>query len=244
MIKLSFFSVDGGKKNFLRVVICSGVVRSNWIAEFDSGDALNSGSKGVDGCSMIAPIGAHSDEFRMTRWPLSATCLSKTASLIPPPRFVRRSSTSELRSVSIFSGKLGAASAAFDGIAGAETTGGVEALPAAVGMGEICCGPGVPGARLGGVCFTRYNSHRTSPTTERATAIQAVRSIKGHAEKAIHKRTACSGDAGCRISATGPDHDPPRPRVDIALIASTRGSFHEQRRASLPLPKNTPNRSG
>src|SRR5207249_10829703 len=137
MVKLSFFSVDGGKKNFLRVVICSGVVRSNWIAEFDSGDALNSGCKGADGCSMIAPIGAHSDEFRITRWPFSATCLSKTASLIPPPRFVRWSSTSELRSVSIFSGKLGAVSAALDGIAGAATIGDVEPLAAPVGLGEI-----------------------------------------------------------------------------------------------------------
>jgi hypothetical protein len=193
---------------------------------------------------VIAPIGAPSAEFKTTRWPFSATCLSKTASLIPPPRLVRRSSTSELRSVSIFSGKLGAVSIALDGIAGAATTGGVETLPAAVGTGEICCGAAVPGARLGGVCFTRYNSHSTSPTTERATAIQAVRSIKSHAEEAIHKRTACSADAGCRVSATGPDHDPPRPRVDIALIASIRGRFHEERRASLPLPKNTPNRSG
>ena len=193
---------------------------------------------------MIAPIGAHSAEFKTTRWPFSATCLSKTASLIPPPRFVRRSSTSELRSVSIFSGKLGAASAAFAGIAGAATTGGVEALPAAVGMGEICCGAAVTGARLGGVCFTRYSSHSTSPTTERATAIQAVRSIKSHAEPAIHKRTACLSEVLRRVSAAGPDHGLPHPRVDIALIASIRGSFHEERRASRALPKNRPNRSG
>src|SRR5436189_4199079 len=205
---------------------------------------MNSGSAGADGCSMIEPIGAHSAEFKTTRWPFSATCLSKTASLIPPPRFVRRSSTSELRSVSIFSGKLGAVSAALDGIAGAATTGGVEALPAPVGLGEICCGAVATGARLGGVCFTRYSSHNTSPTTQRATAIQAVRSIKSHAEAIIHKRTACLSDAACCVSATGPDHDLPHPRVDIALIASIRASFHEERRASLPLPKNTPNRSG
>src|SRR5947207_8331276 len=154
MIKLSFFSVDGGKKNFLRVVICSGVVRSNWIAEFDSGDALNSGSKGADGCSMIAPIGAHSDEFRMTRWPLSATCLSKTASLIPPPRFVRWSSTSELRSVSIFSEKLAAASPGLRAVAGAVASGGAEGLAVRVGTAEACAGT-LTGARLGGVCLAR-----------------------------------------------------------------------------------------
>src|SRR5437870_5431877 len=45
---------------------CSGVVRSNCTTEFDSVDAVNSGSVGVgpDGCSMIAPIGALCAEFR------------------------------------------------------------------------------------------------------------------------------------------------------------------------------------
>ena len=193
---------------------------------------------------MIAPIGAHSAEFKITRWPFSATCLSKTASLIPPPRFVRWSSTSELRSVSIFSGKLGVVSAALDGISGAATTGGGEPLAAAVGTGEICCGAVGIEARLGGVCFTRYSSHTTSPTTQRATAIQAVRSIKSHADAVIHKRTACLNDEACCVSATGPDHYLPHPTVDIALIASIRGSFHEERRASPPLPKNTPSRLG
>src|SRR5216110_2772946 len=164
---------------------------------------------------MIEPIGAHSAEFKTTRWPFSATCLSKTASLIPPPRFVRRSSTSELRSVSIFSGKPGVASAGFAGIAGAATAGGAEALPAVVGTGETCSDPAAIGARLGGVCFTRYSSHSTSPTTQRATAIQAVRSIKSHAEVAIHKRTAYLSEVlRSVVSAAAPDHNLPPPTVD------------------------------
>src|SRR5213080_115890 len=193
---------------------------------------------------MIEPIGAHSAEFRTTRWPFSATCLSKTASLIPPPRFVRRSSTSELRSVSIFSGKLGVASAAFAGIAGAATAGDAEALAEVVGTGETCSGPTAIGARLGGVCFAKYSSHSTSPTTQRATGIQAVRSIQGHAEAAIHKRTAWLSEVLRCVFAAAPDHDLPRPTVDIALTASIRGDFHEGRRASPALPKNTPNRLG
>ncbi|PYL22244.1 MAG: hypothetical protein DMF37_12525 [Verrucomicrobia bacterium] len=112
---------------------------------------VNSGSAGADGCSMSAPIGALSAEFRTTRCPFSATCLSKTASLIPPPRFVRRSSTSELRSVSIFSGKLGTGSAAFGATSGAAS--GVE--EAIVAVGEACPGVTLTGADLGGACFTR-----------------------------------------------------------------------------------------
>src|SRR5205823_4941638 len=175
----------------------------------------------------------------------SATGFTNAASLMPAPRFVRRSSTSELRSVSIVSGKLGVASAAFAGIAGAATAGDAEALPEVVGTGETCSDPTAIGARLGGACFAKYSSHSTRPITQRATAIQAVRSIQGHAKAAIHKRTACLSEVLRRVvSAVGPDHSLPRPTVDIALIASIRADFHEECRASPPLPKNTPNRSG
>ena len=133
------------------MVTASGVVRSNCTAEFASVDAVNSGNAGADGCSMIAPIGALSVEFKTTGFPFSATCLSRIASLMPPPRFVRRSSTSELRSVSIFSGKLGTGSAAFGAAAGAASGVG-EAIDA---VGEDCSGTTLTGAGLGGVCFTK-----------------------------------------------------------------------------------------
>src|SRR5437773_11544620 len=98
---------------------------------------------------MIEPIGAHSAEFKTTRWPFSATCLSKIASLIPPPRFVRRSSTSELRSVSIFSGKLGTGSAALGATSGA--AGGFGDAVVAVGGARL--GETLVRVGIGGVFF-------------------------------------------------------------------------------------------
>src|SRR5437667_12547235 len=79
------------------------------------------------------------------------------------------------------------------------------------------------------------------PFTQRVTAVHGVRSIKSHAEAAIHRRTACLSDAPHRGSAAGPDHTQPHPTVDTAPIASIRASFREQRHASQLLPENTPN---
>src|SRR6266404_6429054 len=64
---------------------------------------LYSGRFGVAGSWRIAPIGSRSGKFRVTRLFSSATYFSKTMSLIPPPRFVRWSSMSEFRNVSVFS---------------------------------------------------------------------------------------------------------------------------------------------
>ena len=47
----------------------------------------------------------------------------------------------------------------------------------AVVVGEVCPGVALTGAGLGAICFARYTSHTTSPTTQRATTIHAVRSI-------------------------------------------------------------------
>ncbi|PYL67371.1 MAG: hypothetical protein DMF20_03685 [Verrucomicrobia bacterium] len=132
---MSFGSGDFSKKNFFRMAICSGVVRSNCTTELDSVDAVNSGSVGADGCSMIAPIGALCAEFNTTVCPFSAICLRRIASRMPPPRFVKRSSMSEFRSVSIFSAKLGPDSGLF-GVASEETDGGDVSKVLGVAVGD------------------------------------------------------------------------------------------------------------
>jgi hypothetical protein len=55
-----------------------------------------------------------------------------------------------LRSVFIFSGKLGAASSGLRAVA----SGGAEGLAVSVGTAGACAGA-LTGARLGGVCFAR-----------------------------------------------------------------------------------------
>jgi len=62
--------------------------------------------------------------------------LSKTASVIAPPRFVRCSSTSPFVIVSDFSAKAGTDSAG-EGDGDAAETGGVEALGEAAVAGEL-----------------------------------------------------------------------------------------------------------
>src|SRR5215475_1528280 len=99
------------------------------------------------------------------------------ASAMPPPRFVNRSSTSELRNVSSFSAKAGADSltgGAASGVAIGDDEGGIIA---GVAVDKVCPGLGVTGTGLGAICFARYISHTTRPTTQRATTIHAVRSI-------------------------------------------------------------------
>jgi hypothetical protein len=128
-------------------------VRSNCTAEFELPDIVNSGSTGEAGCSMIAPIGVLPAEFKTTRCPCSAICLSKTASLIPPPRLVRRSSTSALRSVSIFSAKVGPG---WTGVGVGTGLGGKygvgEALAIVTGGGGLGDAVIVDG-RAGGICL-------------------------------------------------------------------------------------------
>src|SRR5437588_11338216 len=100
-----------------------------------------------------------------------------TASAMPPPRLVKRNSTSELRSVSTLSAKVGTGSLGCAAASGVASGDGEGARIAGVAVGEVCPGDAVTGAGLGAICFARYISHTTSPTTQRATTIHAVRSI-------------------------------------------------------------------
>src|SRR6478736_3938796 len=98
---------------------------------------------------------------------------------MPPPRLVKRNSTSELRNVSTFSAKVGPGSAPCGAASGEASGDGEAARIAGVAVDEVCPGVGVAlmGAGLGAICFARYTSHTTSPITQRATTIHAVRSI-------------------------------------------------------------------
>src|ERR1700746_2108130 len=95
---------------------------------------------------------------------------------MPPPRLVKRNSTSELRNVSTFSAKVGTDSAPCGAASGVASGDGEGARIAGVAIGELCPGAAVTGAGLA-ICFARYISQTTSPTTQRATTIHAVRSI-------------------------------------------------------------------
>src|SRR5438132_7114221 len=100
---------------------------------------------------------------------------------MPPPRLVKRSSTSSLRSVSIFSGKAGVADAA--GVAVALATGAVERVGAIDGLTAASgadVGEEVAGAVAGrgGVCFAIHNSHPTKAIAQSMTTIPPIPSIK------------------------------------------------------------------
>src|SRR4029434_4199594 len=96
---------------------------------------------------------------------------------MPPPRLVKRNSTSEWRNVSTFSVKVGTDSAPCGAASGEASGDGEGARIALVAAGEVCHVVAVTGAGLDAICFARYISHTTSPTTQRATTIHAVRSI-------------------------------------------------------------------
>src|SRR5215831_13688668 len=113
-----------------------------------------------------------------------------TASAMPPPRFVKRNSTSELRNVSTFSAKVGTASAPCGAASGEASGDGEGARIAGVVVGKVCLGVAVTGAGLGAICLARYISHTTSPTTQRATTIHAVRSINSVLHDQTQRRTS------------------------------------------------------
>src|SRR5215469_10903171 len=109
---------------------------------------------------------------------------------MPPPRLVKRNSTSELRNVSTFSAKIGIGSTpcgAASGVASGDAEGG---RIAGVAVGEVGPGVAVMGAGLGAICFARYISHTTSPTTHRATTNHAVRSINLVLHDQTQRRTS------------------------------------------------------
>src|SRR4029077_12478687 len=96
---------------------------------------------------------------------------------MPPPRLVKRNSKSELRSVSTFSAKVGVDSVPCGAASGVASGDGEGPGIVGVAVGEVCPCVAVTGAGLGAICFARYISHTTRPTTQRATTIHAVRSI-------------------------------------------------------------------
>src|SRR6266567_4426471 len=124
---------------------------------------------------------------------------------MPPPRFVRRSSTSSLRSVSIFSAKAGVASAAGVAVGAAATTAG-EGETSGVAEALVTAGGGAvddnaAGAGRRGVCLAIHHSHATNPMTQSITAIHAVRSIKLFVSQNHAQRS---------VSATGSRPQPPQ----------------------------------
>src|SRR5213076_1763083 len=108
---------------------------------------------------------------------------------MPPPRLVKRNSKSELRNVSTFSAKVGTDSAPCGAASGEASGDGEGARTAGVPVGEVRPGVAVAGAGLGAICFARYISHTTSPTTQRATTIHAVRSIISFLHDQTQRRT-------------------------------------------------------
>ena len=70
--------------------------------------------------------------------------------MMPPPRFVRRSSTSEFRSVSIFSAKAGTGSAGFGEVSGLAGVGEGK-KSCGVAEGEVCLDATVAGVGGGDI---------------------------------------------------------------------------------------------
>src|SRR2546430_13710975 len=104
---------------------------------------------------------------------------NKTASAIPPPRFVTRSSMSLLRSVSVVSAnaaRVAVAAGVALAIGAAETDGAAEGLVSgeAAGVADVA----TAGAGRRGVCLASHHSHATKPMTQSEMTVHAVRSIK------------------------------------------------------------------
>jgi hypothetical protein len=127
---------------------------------------------------------------------------------MPPPRLVKRNSKSELRNVSTFSEKIGTDSAPGDAGSGVASGEGEGSRTAGVAVGDVCPAVVVTGARLGAICFARYISHTTSPTTQRATTIHAVRSINSVLHDQTQRRTSFS-DPPAQRGGTGSYPHPP-----------------------------------
>jgi len=161
---------------------------------------------------------------------------------MPPPRLVKRNSKSELRSVSTFSSKAGTDSAPCGAASGVASGDGEGARTAGVAVGKVCPGVAVTWAGLGAICFARYISHTTSPTTQRATTIHAVRSINS----VLHDLRRSDGSRSeIRLpSAAAPGRTHIHPMVGSERGASVPASFRAERHALPPLPENISNRLG
>src|SRR5207248_7384955 len=148
--------------------------------------------------------------------------LSKAASRMPPPRFVRRSSRSSFRNVSAFSANAGVASAAGAavgaGTAEGEVRGAADALTPAEGTGV---GGKAGGAGRGGWCWLVHQVHVSKPMTQSITTIHAVRSIK-LAALAIHRPATWRPFE--RKFVSGLDRGRSRPTDDSAPNVSNQAS--------------------
>src|SRR5262245_27334058 len=127
---------------------------------------------------------------------------------MPPPRLVKRNSTSELRNTSTFSSKVGTDSTPCGAASGEASGDGEGGRIAGVPVGEACPGVAVTEAGLGAICFARYISHTTRPTTQKATTIHAVRSINSILHDQTQRRTSL-WDPPAQRGGTGSYPDPP-----------------------------------
>src|ERR1051325_4170294 len=82
------------------------------------------------------------------------------------------------------------------------------ATKAGVAVREGCPCVAVTAAGLGAICFARYISHTTRPTTQRATAIHAVRSINLVLHDQTQRRISF-GDPPAQRAHTGSYPHPP-----------------------------------
>ncbi len=163
--------------------------------------------------------------------------MSKTASLIPPPRLVRCNSISESRERFGFFFKLRRYGAwtrcrrrsAGSGAAVAMTVGaegaGVPLVNSGAGEDAVATAGG------GNGCRAIHISQAISPRTQRVMAIHAVRSINNAPAYSQTQLRASESGAG-----TGSIRR--HPMDDIAAGASLRESSRARRRALRPLARN------
>ena len=109
----------------------------------------------------------------------------------------------------IFSAKVGTDSAACGAVSGEATGEGEGVRMDGVVVGEVWPGVGaVTGAGLGAICFARYISHTTSPTTQRATTIHAVRSINSVLHDQTQRRASFREPSAQRAGTGSYPHPP------------------------------------
>src|SRR5262249_51147550 len=159
---------------------------------------------------------------------------------MPPPRLVKCNSTSALRSVSVRSTN-GAGVALGAGVA---TTADCAATVAAADAAGVALVPGTAGEGVvaapgrGAACREVHICQAKSPSTQRVTAIHAVRSIN---YLRLLTRRRNSAPVNLRLAQ---DQIRCRPTDDIAAIVSVRDNFPAERRAVRSPANNIASTSG
>src|SRR5207237_5291566 len=157
----------------------------------------------------------------------------------PPPRLVKCNFTWEFRSVSVRSANgrgvaLGAAVAATPGwgaTVAVTDAAGVALTPGTVGGGVVAT------AGRGAACREFHICQAKRPSTQRVTAIHAVRSIN-HLRLLTRRRS--SAPVNLRLAQ---DQIRCRPTDDIAATVSVRNNLPEEPRAVRPPANNIPSTS-